>query len=124
MVMSSLESIGGRKPEDALDWLLLAASLGHAQAKASIYRVTKALGVYEANKKQVLPYLISSARDGVPISVEDLMEADPDEAQKVLQELKNARRSECEEAPNLLLVNAKLVKVSHSSALTPQERTS
>ena len=123
LAMSSLESVGGRKPEEALDWLLLAASLGHALAKASIYRVTKALGLYEAKKEQVLPYLISSARDGVPISVEDLMEADPDQGQEVLQMLKTARRRECEDAPNLLLINTKSVKVSHSSAQMQQERT-
>ena len=96
LAFSCLESISGRKPEDAYQWLLLAASLGDIQAKSSIYRVSKALHIYDSEAQRILPYVIESAREGIPIAVEDLMEACPEKFHEVLGALKSARRRQCQ----------------------------
>lgn len=96
MAVSCLERICGKKPEEALDWLLLAASLGHANAMASAYRVAKALGLYETKREQILTCLTNSAREGIPTSVEDLIEADPIKGKEIVKILKAVREAECE----------------------------
>jgi len=91
-----LESLSGKKPEEAMEWLLLSASLGNEQAKSYLYRVSKALGLYEKNKEEIMKHLADSAKTGIPISVDDLTEADLEKGQEVLQFLKFNRRHECQ----------------------------
>jgi hypothetical protein len=87
MAMICADSLCGKKPEEALDWLFLASSLGSELSKSSLYRVSKALGLYERNKSKIMNYLIESAKEGHAISVEDLLEADAEIGVEIVKEL-------------------------------------
>jgi TPR repeat protein len=91
-----LECLGGKKQDQALEWLELAATLGHPIAKSVIYRVSKALGCYEEGDKTILSYLIESAEAGIRVAMEDLMEVDSEKGEAVLRALKEKRYVQCE----------------------------
>jgi hypothetical protein len=87
MAMICADSLCGKKPEEALDWLLLASSLSNELSKSSLYRVSKALGLCERNKSKIMGYLIESAKEGHAIAVEDLLEADMESGVEIVKEL-------------------------------------
>ena len=91
-----LESLCGKTQNEALDWLYLAASLGHDVAKSLLYRISTALGLYNERKDQVLEYLIESAEKGILIAIEDLFVVNGSIFEVVYQKLKNKRREQCE----------------------------
>ena len=91
-----LECLGGKKQGQALEWLELAATLGHPIAKSVIYRVSKALGCYEVGKNAILSYLVESAEAGIRMAMEDLMEVDSERGEAVLRALKKKRYVQCE----------------------------
>lgn len=91
-----LESLCGKTQSEALDWLDLAASLGHDVAKSLLYRISTALGLYNERKDQVLEYLIESAENGIIIAIEDLAVVNESIFEMVYEKLKNKRREQCE----------------------------
>lgn len=94
IAVSCLEEFGGRKSKEALKWILLAASLGNQLAMSHVYRISKALGLYE-DKSQILNYLIESARAGSDLAIEDLLIVCPEKGREVLGELEANLRIHC-----------------------------
>jgi hypothetical protein len=90
-----LERFGDRKPEEALEWILLAASLGNMQAKSDVYSISKALGLFSRDEERILSFLIEGARDGNPVAIKNLMVDYPEKGKEVLRELKKMRRDGC-----------------------------
>ncbi len=90
-----LECLGGKKQGQALEWLELAAALGHPIAKSVVYRVSKALGCYEEGQSAILSYLVESAEAGIRIAMEDLMDVDSERGEAVLRALKEKRHLQC-----------------------------
>jgi len=87
-----LERFGGRKPEEALEWILLAASLGNIQAKSDAYCISNALNLFSRDKERILSYLIEGARECNPVAIKNLMADYPEKGKGVLKELERTRR--------------------------------
>ena len=98
-----LECLGGKKQDEAIEWLELAASFGHPLAKALLYRVSKALGCYDQRKDKILSYLLESAENGIRTAVDDIMVIDMEKGKVILQTLKQKRQDQCE--PHNFLFN-------------------
>ncbi|KAF8247110.1 hypothetical protein K440DRAFT_661597 [Wilcoxina mikolae CBS 423.85] len=92
IAISCLEGFGGRKPEEALEWIFLAASLGNLEAKSCVYCVSKALGLFSRDEQLIMSFTIESARNGNPIAIENLLAACPEKGREVLKELRIAMR--------------------------------
>ncbi|PNP56947.1 hypothetical protein FNYG_15298 [Fusarium nygamai] len=95
VAQSCLESFGGRKPGKALDWILLAATLGHKIAKALAYRVATSLGLFSERKDEVLTHIIECAEDGIVIAMDDLMVVDQKMGEAISKKVWNRRRHQC-----------------------------
>lgn len=108
-----MERLGGKVQEQTMEWLELAASLGHFMAKSVIYRVAKALGSYENKKNTVFPYLTESAGAGIAMAIDDLLEVDGYEGELALKKLEQKRRNYCK--PYCFLV--KVLVLTFSQAL-------
>ncbi|KAF9771947.1 hypothetical protein IL306_010382 [Fusarium sp. DS 682] len=95
VAQSCLESFGGRKPAKALDWILLAATLGHKIAKALAYRVSTSLGLFSERKDEILTHTIACAEDGIVIAMDDLMAVDKRMGEAISKKVWNSRRHQC-----------------------------
>ncbi|KAL4734295.1 hypothetical protein BDV11DRAFT_174909 [Aspergillus similis] len=92
IAMCCLESMGGRRPEDAMDWLIRAGSLGHRVAKVLVYRVSASLGLFEERKDEIIPLLKQSANDGFILALSDLSAIDKMSVEKALQQVLERQR--------------------------------
>ena len=97
MVLSHvcLELMGGKSQNEAIEWLELAANLGHPVGKSIIYRVSKALDYYQHRESMVLSHLVQSAEDDILMVIEDLLQADEGKGEIVLPKLKQRRHARC-----------------------------
>jgi hypothetical protein len=96
LAISCLEEFCGLKREDALHWILLSAALGNSQAMSHVYRISRALGLYEIYEQEVLAYATQSGKNGCLIAIEDLMTARPDEGREILATRREEQRTQCE----------------------------
>jgi hypothetical protein len=87
-----VEEFGGRRSKEALEWILLAASLGNSRAKSHIYRISKALNLYSEHESCILTFLTESARTGNRLAMEDLLTVCPEKGREALEELERTRR--------------------------------
>ncbi|KAM7210796.1 hypothetical protein V8F06_013821 [Rhypophila decipiens] len=87
-----LESMGRRSPSESVNWLILAAKLGHTVAKVVVCRVATSLGWPECRRQEIMAFLKQSAEEGFITAISDLSASDKATSQNILERLWAERR--------------------------------